>query len=178
MRLIKYISLLVMIFCLLCSCIKGDCNLEIKLSPADKTLVDLSKTYDDSKLLEISQFNGTMEEFNNKYSIECIRQNDSFYRVSYLGNFSVAVIIFDDCGNKILGNIYNTTKMKSDFEGLSAGCLLDDVQKIDSKGEYPFLYSGRVDTPKLSTHYTNDGYMITINYYNDNTISGIHYDLI
>ena len=87
MRLIKHFSLISAMLMLLifCSCSKGGRNLKIKISPADKSIVDLvSKTYDETQLLKIAKFEGSINEINTKYPIECLRENNSVYRVSYL----------------------------------------------------------------------------------------------
>lgn len=153
--------------------------MELNLSPSDKNLTELvSKTYSDSQLLEIAQFNGSINELNTQYPIECVREINNTYRVSYYGDFSIAVITFDDAGNRILGNVYSALQLKCNFDVLAIGQSLNDVQKIDPKGEYLFLYTGRNDTPKISTHYTKDGYLITIQYDDSNVISNIKKELI
>ena len=100
------------------------------------------------------------------------------YRVSYLGHGSIAVFLFDSSGNKIWGNTYSTQLLKSDFDGLVKGQSLDEVKAIDPNGEYLFLYTGRNDTPKVSSHYTKDGYLITIEYDVSNVIISINEELI
>ena len=153
--------------------------MKVKISPSDKSLIDLvSKTYDDMQLLEIAQFNGSINELSIQFPIECLRCHNGKYRVSYLGIEKVAILVFDDSGNKILGNIYNTVKLKSDFGGWIKGQSLEDIQKIDPHGEYLFLYTGRNDTPKMSSHYTKDGYLITIQYDDSGTIIDIVEELI
>ena len=172
------IALIVLLF-LLCSCAKGGSDLKIEISPSDKSLIDLvSRIYEESQLLEIAKCNGLMNELNAKYPIECLREDNGTYRASYLGDGNIAVILFDDSGNRLLGNIYSTQLLKSDFDGLVEGQLLDEVRVIDPNGEYLFLYTGRNDTPKVSSHYTKDGYLITIEYDALNTIISIKDELI
>ena len=150
-----------------------------KLSPSNKSLVDLaSKVYDEAQLLELAGFNGLIDELNAQYPIECIREDNGTYRVSYLGDESIAVLLFDNYGNKLWGNIYNTKLLKSDFDDLLKGQSLEEVREIDPNGEYLFLYTGRNDTPKLSSHYTKDGYLITIEYDASNKIINTNEELI
>ena len=164
---------------LLCSCFKGVDDLNINVSDSNRSLNELASiTYEEPQLSEISGFGGSLNEFDSKYKIECLRHTEGIYRASYLGERSVAVIIFDKQGNKLSGNIHSIHLPKSDFDSLIIGDLLEDVQAIDPNGEYLFLYSGRSDTPKLSSHYTKDGYIITIEYDDSNTIVGIKYELI
>ncbi len=164
---------------MICSCVKGGSDLNIGISPSDKSLVDLaSKIYYETELFYITSFNGSLNELSIKYPIECLRNVNGMYRVSYLGDVSIALLLFDSSGNNIFGNVYSTQLLKSDFNGLVKGQLLDDVRSIDPNGEYLFLYSGRNDTPKLSSHYTKDGYLITIKYDVLNVIISINYELI
>lgn len=170
---------MVILLCLLCSCAKGGSELKVKISPSDKSIIDLtSRIYDDSQLLEIVKFSGSISELNIQYPIECLRDNSGIYRVSYLGDGNIAILLFDDSGNKLLGNIYGAEQLKSAFDGLVQGQSLEDVRKIDPEGEYLFLYTGRNDTPKVSSHYTKDGYLITIEYDAFNTIININEELI
>ena len=150
-----------------------------KISSLDENIVEsASIIYDDLQLWEIVQFNESISKLDSQYPIECLREHNQSYRVSYLGDKKVVILIFDDSGNKILGNIYNMQKLKSDFEELIVGQPLQYVQKIDPHGEYLFLYTGRNDIPKISTHCTKDGYLITIEYDDSNTIISITEELI
>ena len=163
----------------ICSCNKGESYLNIEISPPDKSLVDLaSKIYDETELLEITQFNGSLNELNTKYPIECLREDNGMYRVSYLGDGSIAIFLFDSSGNRFLVSTYSTQLLKSDFDELVKGQSLDEVRAIDPNGEFLFLYTGRNDTPKVSSHYTKDGYLITIEYDVLNVIISINEELI
>ena len=181
MRLIKsfaLISITILLF-LLCSCAKGGSYLKIEISPSDKSLIDLaSKIYDEAQLLELAKFNGSIDELNAQYPIECLREDNGMYRVSYLGDGSIAIFLFDGSGNRFFGSTYSTQLLKSDFDGLVKGQSLDEVRAIDPNGEYLFLYTGRNDTPKVSSHYTKDGYLITIEYDVSNVIISINEELI
>ena len=182
MRLLKSLIIIIMIIALLCflyACVTGGNNLKIKISPSDESLIKLSsKIYEDSKLLEIANFNGPLSKIDIEYPIECIRKNGEYYRVSYLGSEKVAVLVFDNSGNKLSGSVYSIQKSESDFRGLDKGQSLQDVKTIDPHGEYLFLYTGRNDTPKISYHYTRDGYLISIEYDDSNTIINVKKELI
>lgn len=181
MRLTRFcslISVIVMLF-VMCSCAKGGIDLNIEISPPDKSLVDLaSKIYDETELLELTKFNGSLNELNIKYPIECLREDNGIYRVSYLGDESIAILLFDGLCNIFFGRTYITRLLKSDFDGLVKGQSLDEVRAIDPNGEYLFLYTGRNDTPQISSHYTKDGYLITIEYDVSNVIISINKELI
>ena len=181
MRLTKYFFLifLTVMLLMICSCTKGGSDLNIEISPPDKSLVDLaSKTYDETELLELMKFDGLLNELNVKYPIECLREDNGMYRVSYLGDESVVIFLFDGSGNKLFGRTYSTQLLKSDFDKLLKGQSLDEVRAIDPNGEYLFLYTGRNDTPKESLHYTKDGYLITIQYDASCSIISINEELI
>ena len=181
MRFSKYyfLAFVIAIFLVICSCTKGGRDLNIEISPPDKRLVDLtSKMYDETELLEITKFNGSLNELNVKYPIECLRKDDEMYRVSYLGDESITIVLFDSSGNKIMSNTHGAHLLKSDFDGLVKGKSLVEVRAIDPNGEYLFLYTGRNDIPKVSSHYTKDGYLITIEYDASNVIISINNELI
>ena len=181
MRTTKYCFLIFITVILLaiCSCTKGGSDLNIEISPSDKNLLDLtSKTYNETELSELIKFNGSLNELNIKYPIECLRENNGMYRVSYLGEGSIVIFLFDGSGNKLSGSTYSTQLLKSDFDKLVKGQSLDAVREIDPNGEYLFLYTGRNDTPKVSSHYTKDGYLITIEYDAANVITSINEELI
>lgn len=181
MRLNKEVSLIAIIALIffICACAKGGSDLKIETSPSNESLVDLaSQIYDEQQLSELANFNGSMNELSTKCPIECLRKNDGIYRASYLGEESIAVLIFDDSGSKVLGKVYNIQLLKSEFDALKKGQSLDDVRSIDPNGEYLFLYTGRNDIPKTSSHYTKDGYLITIEYDTSNFITSINIELI
>ena len=169
----------IVLMTLICSCSKGGNNLKIETSPSEKSLVDLaSEIYDEAQLLQLAKFNGSMNELNTEHPIECLREDNGTYRVSYLGDGSVAVLLFDSSGDKLFGKTYSAQLLKADFDRLVKGQSLDEVRTIDPDGEYLFLYTGRNDTPKVSSHYTKDGYLITIEYDVSNVIISINEKLI
>ena len=179
MNRIKLCFVLCILLCLLCSCAKGETDFNIELSPKDKSVYELStKIYNDTELNTISLFTGTINELNEKYPVECIRKLSTGYRISYCGETNITSIFFDDLGNETMGMVYKVSKSKECFDTLSKGKSLDDVMKIDPNGEYLFLYRSWVGTPRISTHYTEDGYLITIEFDDKNMILNINEELI
>ena len=180
MKILKYVSVFIVVLSLGClySCNRGE-KVKINISDPNIALPDLaSKVYSDSQLLEIANFDGSLNELNDKFPVECLRLDQKIYRASYLGENKIVVVFFDNSGNKLRGNIYNTNKSKSDFGELKISSSLKDVKFIDPDGEYLFLYTGRNDIPRVSSHYTKDGYLITVEYdFNDN-IANIRESLI
>lgn len=169
----------IVVILMLCSCAKGGSVMNVEISPPDKSLIDLaSKIYDKTELLELTKFNGSLNELNIKYPVECLRKDNGMYRASYLGDGSIAIFLFDGSGNRILSNTYSIQLLKSDFDKLAKDQSLDEVRAVDPTSEYLFLYSGRNDIPKVSSHYTKDGYLITIEYDVSNVIISINTELI
>ena len=95
-----FAAIVLMMLLVICSCTAGGTDLNIEISQLDKSLVDLaSKTYDETDLSELAEFNGLLNELNTKYPIECLRKDNGVYRVSYLGDERIAVLLFDSSGN-------------------------------------------------------------------------------
>lgn len=172
------LAFILSMFILFGSCSVKSNSMNREISPSDKTIIDLNtKIYSETELLEITKFNGSIDDLNKVYPIECLRRINCGYRISYLGEKKIAVIIFND-SDIMTSKCYDVHLSKSDFYGIETGKMLTDVQSMDPKGEYLFLYTGRNDTPKISTHYTTDGYLITITYNNSNEIVSIKEELI
>lgn len=155
-------------------------QLGLDVAPPAKSLMEMtSRIYEQSQLVEIAAFDGSIEELNAQYPIECLREHIGGYRVSYLGDRSVAVLLFDDSGNCLLGNLYVARQLKADFDGLEKGASLEAVRAIDPDGVYLFLETLKEDMPKASSrHCTRDGYLITIEYDSSNAIMTIREELI
>lgn len=181
MKHIKLYSMFVMIllFCVLCSCGKGDGDLKEQLCSPNKNINELvSKIYSDSQLLEIAQQKVTLNELNKQYPVECLRKIGVSYRAAYLGKDSVAIVHFDSNGNRILGKVYSLYLTKADFMNLAVGQPLENVQVVDPQAEYLFLQTGSNSAPRVSTHYTCDGYIVTIEYDEQNAILNVTADLL
>lgn len=145
----------------------------------DKNIIELvSKKYSDSELTTIAQLEVTAHELDKQYPIECVREIGNSYRVSYLGNKSVAIVSFDDNENKIIGKVYTLNLTKEDFNELVTGQSLESVQTLDPKGEYLFMYTGSNNAPKISTHCTIDGYLIIVEYDEKNNVLNVRKSLI
>ena len=163
----------------ICSCTKGEADLKTKISPPDKSLFDLTSIrYDEPELLEIAKFAGSLKELDEQYPIDCLREDNGIYRASYLGNGKIAIILFDISENAFFGKVYSTELFKSDFDKLETGHSLNAARELDPNGEYFFLYTGKNTTPKMSFHYTKDGYLITIEYDVSNVIISMNQALI
>ena len=75
-----HIKLLAIVFIILllpntCSCTKGESDMKTKISPSDKSLLELTTcVYDEKQLMEITGFTGSMSELDARYPIECLRK--------------------------------------------------------------------------------------------------------
>lgn len=178
-RFIECLVLLAGMLILLTGCARPKRDLKIAVSPSDKSLIDLaSGTYDETQLLELVGLQGSMDEIHAKYPMECVRKISDTYRAAYLGDGSIAVLLFDASGDRLTGKIYSTRLLKSDFDNVKQGIQLEEVRAIDPDGEYLFLYTGRNDVPKVSSHYTKDGYLITIEYDESNAVVSVEQELV
>ena len=175
MRRVIGILLIAIASILLCAC----SNTAVQKKPNSDNPEHISITeniissYTDDMLSNIILHNGTMDALLAEYPTKYVRQMDNCYRVVYYGDSAIAVVWFDLDGNSPVSQIYKATQPKSTFDNLSIGQSLNEVISVDPDGEYLFLYTGRNDFPKISTHYTSDGYVVNISYDDDHLITQI-----
>lgn len=176
----NHLFLIVVILFALCSCNTSETKMSQRETPVDKNIYDVTTTfYTDSELKRIVSFFGSFDELDKYYPIECLRICGSFFRVSYLGKDNQLVcLFFSATGNRIIGELHKMYLTKTAFSSISAGDTLLKIKQIDPEGEYPFLHSGRNDTPKESYHYTTDGYLFTFRYNENNVVYDIECELI
>lgn len=176
---IKLLLILTALACL-CSCSnKEDVEMKLEISPPDQFIKDLvSQVYSDSQLYDIYQKRGSVKELNMCYPIECLRTYGSYFRASYLGENRIAVVVFDQKDTILITRLYNISIEKKAFDKLEIGQSLQDVMQTDPDGDYLFLYTGRNDLPKISSHYTKDGYLVSIKYDESDKITEIDIELI
>lgn len=173
-KAIHLLMLLLIISLLLISCSKNVSNVK------SENIRSSTNAYDE-QLFNIINFNGTMSEYDKAYHSYYVKKIDDeygVYRVFYKVNNCLAVVYFDADGNKLFGDKYNANTLKADFSNIEKGQNIDRVLQIDPNGEYKFLYTGRNDSPKISHHYTKDGYFITIQYNEEFNILSIQEELI
>lgn len=174
---IKIFSLLI-IPILLVSCSKGD-TMKIQISNKQKSLFSLITTvYSDVQLEEMSELNMNFEELNEQYPIQCVRQDRDDYRIVYRSEDAVLLIYFDQNGEKLVSEKRKLSKIKSDFDNVKEGQSIDEIKQLDDSGDYIFLYTGRIDVKKISSHYTCDGYLIQISYNDDLCVESVQTEFI
>lgn len=153
------------------SCKNNEANLSSKELYHDGVSFESNEdNSDDNDITAILQFRGTYDELNAEYPITCVIDNDGFRRVVYANSKEAAVIYFDKNMNWIFSKRFSRSNLKSTQIEQSNVHTLKDVISLDPDGDYTFLYTGRNDTPKVSTHFTSDDYMVEITYGESNTI--------
>ena len=171
-----------MLILLLTSCASKnyDSNivLGVQLSPDNINIAELStKKYLDDELNSIANFEGTVEDLNRIYPVECFREFKDGYRIVYCGENKICYLTVDINGVKRFGRVYALSKAKVDFNDVYLGQSVDSVIAIDPKGDFIFLYTESVGS-RISTHFTIDGYMIKIHYDDSLLVEKIDCELI
>jgi len=182
MKYIKCFVFLFVMILLLTSCASKnyDSNivLGVQLSPDNINIAELStKKYLDVELDSIANFEGTVEDLNRIYPVECFREFMDGYRIVYCGVSKICYLTFDINGVKVFGRVYDCSKTKDDFNDIFLGQSIDSVIATDPKGDYIFLYTGS-EGSRISTHFTIDGYMIKIHYDDSLLVEKIDCELI
>ena len=135
-----------------------------EIIPPETNMWDvITAKYTQAQLQDIVEFSGSMDEHNAIYPVERTRQIGTNCQVVYCSDQEIAVLLFDQDGNKYFSKIYPFSPVKDAFADLQPGTLRD-VQEID---DYP-----------VSTHYTIDGYEILIRYDDSLNIEEISINLI
>lgn len=160
-------------------------NFAVSQTTSNSNSVGETQRYTDAQLSEIADYIGTKDELLSQYPTcsvctlvmindECANSSTKeVHRIIYCGETKSLMLTFDDSGNRMTESLHNLTVPKNAFETISVGSLLSEVQAIDPQGEYLFLYTGRNDVPRVSAHYTTDGFVISITYDKNNVIEKI-----
>ena len=123
----------------------------------------VTKRYSVEELNAICEDFDTITELHQQYPIEFGRSTDDGGFVAYLGENHIAILYFDMQGMKNYGRVSTLSVKKECFEDI-IGTQVNKVQEIDPNGSYLFLYITHSDVSKVSTHYTEDGYLVELTY--------------
>ena len=165
------------------SCYVGNVKAVLKYDSTTNSFVVIDGSFDeyleysDLKLPEIVEFKGSVEELDQLYPIKFIRENNGILEIFYPSIKRVA-IVYCESDEVIYGKLHTTDTYKYDFENLNFGDSIDIVKEISPDGDYSFMYTGRDDLPKISYHYTKDGYEVAVSYDENLKITEIVFDLI
>ena len=123
------------------------------------------KTYDNETLEQIAAYEDSYQKLNATFPGGTTKIAGDSYRVSYLGEGSVAVLVFDSMGTRISGHVFATTCTRADLSGIAVGDSVEQVQEVHPDGLY--MYTDSLQQFASSAHYTGDGFLVTIKYEND-----------
>ena len=177
-RLIMLLCFFAMVS-VLCACNGNQQVADLKITPEDENIMDITtEVYSEASLRIICAFEGDIHMYNRKYPIECIRNSFDGYRVAYRGSSHIALIWFGADGQKEHIRLVEVRNTAADFMELKIGEALKTVRELYPEGTYLFLGTGRDDAPRVSSHYTTDGYLISIYYDSDYLIEETIVELI
>ena len=164
---------------MLSACTGGVKLMEIEITPVEANINDIIlEEYSESTLKKICALNGNIHEYNRAYPIECIRNSVNGYRVIYRGSSHIALIWFDEAGEKIYTQLVELRNTAADYMEIELGETLETVRSMYPEGVYLFGSTGRNDAPRISSHYTIDGYIVYISYDSNYEVESITTELI
>ena len=97
------------------------------------------------------------------------------YRVSYMSDEYVALVLFDAKGNMLSNDLYAMDCTLADFDDLQVGDSVEKVKQLHPTAYFPPISTGK-DRVR-SEHYTTEGVMVTI-YYENDLIAAIEKELL
>lgn len=159
-------GIVIMILGLFTGCINH--GQKIKGIPITEPNINIFDTleceYSSDEIQNIMNMNITLSELNKKYPVECLKLHNNAYYAYYRSNENLLILAYDKEGIKTNYRLCFPEVSSNELISISSGTSLTEVQSIDPKAHYTFLYAGDINFPKVSTHYTTDGYMIQITY--------------
>ncbi len=127
---------------------------------------DLDKIYH-----EIYDNKKTLSDLERQYAVRYI---DALQITDVNGKELKSVVLFGetkylyfrfDADDRVqFAWIKSLSPNSAEFDQLSAGDAFEKVRELDPEGNYPFLFAGSSDFPKISSHYTADELLILIHY--------------
>lgn len=170
---------------ILSGCNKKNENDMFNISDESANIIDVvTETYSDKDMFDkIDTEKYTLDKLNKLYPIEFIKKYkraDDLYvdNVAYMTSYGYIIIYYDESGNYEFGKNIIAEKSLREFDVLNIGDSVDDVQKFDENGDFLFLYTGYTGLPRISQHYTTDGYIVMIHYDSDYSVTKIENRLI
>lgn len=179
MKICKIVFVVVFILlCFFCGCDSAAKEENVSKEQTRNITEQIARLYSDAELTNIYSFKGSLEELDQKYPVECLRETEETKRAIYLGNHSIVFVYFDLNGNQSSVSKMHELRHTSDaFKKIHIGDTLTDVMEFDPNGEYLFLYTG-VQLPHASSHFTTDGYLVVISYDSSNTVTSVNISMI
>ena len=120
--------------------------------------------YSPDEIQNIMNMRVTLPELNEKYPVKCLKMHNDAYYAYYRSDENLLILLYDREGVKKNYRLCFPDVSCDRLTSITSGTSLTEVQSIDPKAHYTFLYAGDINFPKVSTHYTTDGYMVQITY--------------
>ena len=112
----------------------------------------------------------TIDQLESACDVRYLDKDADTKTVIVPGDSQVLILNYDEDGTLQSGSVHTMSRESADFDRISEGESIRTVMEIDPDGDYSYLFSGRNDIPKVSYHYTPDGYCIQITYDSNNEI--------
>lgn len=182
LRLLTSILVITCIFLSGCNR-KDETRVSFKVLDESTNIIDIiSEKYSEDMFKEIQKHKYTLDELDKIYPIEFIKKytnkDDVYFDIAYIISNGYVILHYDSSGNYVFGEKAVAERRLNEFDALSIGDSIDDVEKIDENGKFTFLYTGYTGTPKISYHYTVDGYIVMIHYDSNYIITKVENRLI
>ena len=180
--LIKIAIALLFLPALLSSCTDDiEEKMGIKVSDNNLSVYELS-TYKLTKVQVelIKESNFSLQELNEKFPAQCVRKKGEAFRVIYVcaDNEGLFFLWYDNKGNLIVQrHIKPAIEMKT-LDSVEKGLHIKDVMAIDETGDYFSYYASNPEWPKVSEHYTIEGYVFQVKYDDEWKVIDIKYELM
>lgn len=163
---IKTRMLIIFIALCLTACQAGDRDgIQIALSDPDQTVYQLATTvYTAKRLRQIEQSGYNYHDLSANYPVQCVRQAGKLYRVAYRATDRLLLLYYNQQGKLLFHKRQTPTVAKQALDMVNVQDNVYAVKAIDPTGTYDFLYTGDTEIPRVSAHYTTDGYLLHIEY--------------
>lgn len=183
----------VLLLVFLCACDKSTKNTKVDIyeSETDRKILSMvnnevnaddviSTTYSPDVLMDLPCGNYAENELFEKTPPECVRLSEDgkyayFVYKSDDGHYAFIFYSFEYNTFPIIFQPYLGQCVSSiDFDNLEIGrTTLSEIMDMDPYGDYISLHLGLVPKEYMTRHYTSDGYMVTVYYGKEGTISKI-----
>ena len=132
----------------------------------NEAFLAIKDRYSDEILHEMNYFNGTIDQFNERYPIEYRTDDETGTYIVYLGeNGKLVCVAFDENGKRDLAGgaaVHSFSCSLYAFTAIQKNMTLAEVEKIDPNGRYWPLYGS--GSSRNSLHYTPEGYCVNVTY--------------
>lgn len=125
--------------------------------------------YTDDEIDEIHSFAGNYDDLISRYPKGLFIKTER--KACYYGKNKALIVSFDDSMNKVINAEWQLSLTRSEFEKIQVGESYSEVMKMDPGGNYMAFYMGLQLPIKESYHFTKDGYICTISYDDNGSVT-------